>query len=106
MIFATQVKKRKVLSVKQKLKFVHFWVLAVRLLPFLDQFVLFIQSCILPTNWINRFPPSCCKDHQNHCTVCVLMCTPPGDHYLALFTYLCLYVASIITRLVAMWLKH
>ena len=36
---------------------------------FLDQCALFIQSCKLPTNWINPFHLSSmhCKGHQNHC---------------------------------------
>ena len=49
-IFATRVKKCKANSCL-------FWLVVVRLPCFLDQFVLFIQWCKLPTNWINRFTP-------------------------------------------------
>ena len=34
-----------------------FWLLMVKLPCFLDQFVLFMQSCKLPTNWISHFRP-------------------------------------------------
>jgi len=52
-IFATLVKKRKV-EIKM-----YIWLLEVRLKCFLDQFVLFIQSCKLPF----RLRSMCCKDH-------------------------------------------
>ena len=57
-IFATRVKKRKV-EIKM-----YIWLLEVRLKCFLDQFVLFIQSCKLPF----RLRSMCCKDHYTATT--------------------------------------
>ena len=51
-IFATQVKKRKAeITIRA---FLASCGQTTR--RFLDQFVLFIQSCKLPTNWNNYFP--------------------------------------------------
>ena len=47
--FATRVKKRKV-----EIKIRAFLASCGQTTHFLDQFVLFIQSCKLPKNWINR----------------------------------------------------